>query len=204
LTDLPYTTADEVLGRAEIKYDALNRETGIPFADENALKTWLTDMVIPEAEKIVNEFCRRSDFQKHEDEVEYFNGDGYRNFIAVTKKPVTAVVKVEFARGDGTWDVTLSSNYYMRGDQIQFKTVLRKGFQNIRVTYDWGYATIPSVVAHLTAEICARFLHKLVAFKMGPLVRVGDYRIQLMNPEIFTPDLKDLLAHYARETAGIG
>jgi hypothetical protein len=103
LTDLPYTTADEVLGRAEIKYDALNRETGIPFADENALKTWLTDMVIPEAEKVVNEFCRRSDFQKHENEVECFNGDGFRNFIAeealnlVLKMNMSNVGNVEVA-----------------------------------------------------------------------------------------------------------
>jgi hypothetical protein len=81
--------------------------------------------------------------------------------------------------------------------------VLPEGFQNIRVTYDWGYATVPSDVAHVTAEICGRLLQKIVAFKMGPLVRVGDYRVQLMNPEIFTDDLKALLAHYRQEAAAI-
>ena len=55
----------------------------------------------------------------------------------------------------------------------------------------------------MAAEICARFLQKLVAYKMGPLVRVGDYRIELTNPAIFTNDLKQMLEHYARETATI-
>jgi hypothetical protein len=203
VVDTPYTTADEVLKRAAVKRAALNRDTNVPFADDVALENWLTSVVIPEAEKVVNGFCRRLDFQKHEDEAEYFNGDGFRSFIAVTKKPIIVVDKVEFKKADGIWDLKVSSNYFMRGDQIRYNAPLPEGFQNIRVTYDWGYASIPVDVAHVTAEICARLLQKMVAFKMGPLIRVGDYRIQLMNPEIFTADLKDLLAHYSQEAAAI-
>ena len=200
---MAYTTADEVLKRAAIKWDAINRDTGVPFANEAALQTWLTGTVIPEVEKIVNEFGRRLDFQKHEDQIDYFNGDGFRSFIAVTKRPIITVDKVEFKKADGGWDLKVSSDYFIRGDQVHYSTVLPEGFQNIRVTYDWGYTTIPSDVAGVTAEICARLLQKMVAFKMGPLVRVGDYRIQLMNPEIFTDDLKNLLAHYSQEAAAI-
>jgi hypothetical protein len=203
MVDTAYTTADEVLKRAGVKWDALNRDTGVPFANETALALWITTTVISEAEKIVNEFCRRRDFQKHEDEIEYFNGDGFRTFIAVTKKPVVKVDKVEFKKADGTWNPIDPSNYFIRGDQVQYNTILPEGFQNIRVTYDWGYAAIPGDVAHVTPEICGRLLQKMVAFKMGPLIRVGDYRIQLMNPEIFTQDLKNLLAHYSQETSAI-
>jgi hypothetical protein len=200
---LGYTTADEVLKHALIKWDVLNYQTGVPFADETNLMNWLTATVIPQVEKLVDEFCRRVDFLKHTAEVEYFNGDGFRDFILVGHRPMISIAKLEFQKADGTWDLKADTDYVVRGDQIQYSTVLPKGWQNIRVTYDWGYAATPVDVGHVAAEICARFLQKLVAYKMGPLVRVADYRIELVNPEVFTQDLKDLLAHYARESGSM-
>jgi hypothetical protein len=199
----PYATPSEVKKRAAVKWDALNTGAGAPFADETAFDTWLSGTVIPEAEKLINEFCRRPDFQKHQEELEYFTGDGFRNFILPSKKPVIAVTKLEMKRADGTWDLKSADNYFLRGDRIQYNTLLPDGFRNIRVTYDWGFDTIPADVSYAAAEIVARFLQKCVAFKMGPLVRVGDYRVQLMNPDVFGDDLKDMLAHYPRETGAI-
>jgi hypothetical protein len=204
MVDTPYTTPSEVKKRAAVKWDALNTSAGVPFADETAFDTWLSGTVIPEAEKLINEFCRRPDFYEHSDEVEYFNGDGFRNFILPGKKPVMAVSKLEMKKADGTWDLKSTDNYFLRGDRIQYCAWLPYGWQNIRVTYDWGFASIPDDVAYAAAEIVARFLQKCVAFKMGPLVRVGDYRVQLMNPDIFGDDLKEMLEHYPREMGAIG
>jgi hypothetical protein len=195
---MPYVNAEEVLRRAIVKWDTLNYQTSpaAPWTDENAFKEWLTTTIIPEAETIVNGHCRRPDFAKHQDEVELFSGDGFRDFIIASHRPVLTLTKLEFAKADGTWDVKSSSGYSVRGDHVRYRTIFPAGWQNIRLTYDWGYETVPKDVAHVVAELCAAYLQKRVAYKMGPLVRVGDYRIQLMNPEVFTTDLKDRLAHY--------
>jgi hypothetical protein len=198
---LGYTSADEVLRRALIKWDALNYQTSpaAPWRDETAFQDWLTNVIIPEAEKVVNEFCRRQDFLKHTGEVETFNGDGFRDYIIATHQPVITVSKLEFKQADGTWAEKASEEYVVRGGLVRCNTVLPEAFQNIRLTYDWGYETIPTDVSHVTSELCAAYLQKRVAYKMGPLVRVSDYRIQFMDPEIFTADLKDRLSHYGLE-----
>jgi len=198
---MPYTIASEVKKRALVKWDSLNYVTNppTPFADEAAFDTWLTNTVIPETEKLINEFCRRPDFSKHENEVEYFDGDGFRKFVVLSKKPVMAVSKLEFKKDDGTWDQKSSSYYKVQGDRIVYRTVLPEGFQNIRVTYSWGFTEIPADVTYTAAEMAARFVQKRVVYKMGPLVRVEDFRVELANPDVFTDDLKATLDHYRRD-----
>jgi len=198
---MPYTTAAEVRRRALVKWDSLNYATNSPFGSESAFDDWLTTTVIPEAEKLINDYCRRPDFSEHENEVEYFDGDGFRKFLVLSKKPVVAVDELEFEKDDGTWDEKSSSYYRLHGDRIIYRTVLPKGFQNIRVTYSWGFAEVPFNVSYAAAEMVARFVQKRVVYKMGPLVRVEDFRVELANPDIFTDDVKATLDHYRRDMA---
>ena len=202
---MPYTTAAEVRRRALVKWDGLNYATSppAPFADETAFEDWLTNTVIPETEKLINDFCRRPDFSGHADEVEYFDGDGFRKFVILSNKPVIAVSKLEFKKDDGTWQEKSTSYYRLQGDRVVYRTVLPNGFQNIRVTYEWGFAEVPADVSYVAAEMAARFLQKRVVYKMGPLVRVGDFRVELANPDVFTDDLKATLEHYRREMATV-
>ena len=200
---MPYTTAAEVRKRALVKWDSLNYSTSppAPFADEDAFDNWLTNTVIPEAEKLINDYCRRADFSEHADQVEYFDGDGFRRFLILSNKPVTAVGKLEFEKDDGTWDEKSSSYYRLHGDRVVYRTVLPRGFQNIRVTYSWGFAEVPLDVSYAAAEMVARFVQKRVVYKMGPLVRVEDFRVELANPDVFTDDVKATLDHYRRDMA---
>jgi len=202
---LPYTTAAEVRKRALLKWDSLNYSTSppAPFADETAFDNWLTNTVIPEAEKLINDFCRRPDFSEHADEVEYFDGDAFRNFVVLSKKPVITVGKLEFKKDDATWDQKSSSYYRVHGDRVVYRTVLPKGFQNIRVTYSWGFPEVPLDVSYAAAEIVARFIQKRHVYKMGPLVRVEDFRVELANPDVFTDDLRSTLDHYRRDMASM-
>ena len=202
---MPYTTAAETKKRALVKWDSLNYSTSppAPFADETAFDTWLTNTVIPETERLINEFCRRPDFSQHTGEVEYFDGDGFRNFVVPSKKPVTAVSKIEFKKDNGTWDEKSSSYYKVQGDRVVYRTQLPKGFQNIRVTYSWGFAEVPADVSYAAAEMAARFVQKRHVYKMGPLVRVEDFHVELTNPDVFTDDLKATLEHYRRDMATI-
>jgi hypothetical protein len=199
----PYTTPHEARSRALVKWDNLNHSQGVPFADEGTLDEWLSSTVIPEAEKVINEFCLRLDFVKHEDQVEMFDGDGYRDFITVTWRPMLTVKKLEFRDGEESWILKPSNDYYVCGNQIRYRTILPYGFQNIRLTYDWGFTSLPMDVSLCAAEMVATFLQKRVVNHMGPLIRVGDYRVELSNPDVFTNDLRMNLEHYRREYASI-
>lgn len=198
---MPYVTPAEIRRRALVKWDSLNYSTNppAPFADEAAFDNWLTSTVIPEAEKLINEFCRRPDFSQHTGEVDYSDGDGFRNFVVLTKKPVIGVSKLEFKKDDATWDEKSPSYYKVHGDRVVYRTVLPKGFENIRFTYSWGFSSVPADVSYVAAEMVARFVQKRVVYKMGPLVRVEDFRVELANPDVFTDDLKATLEHYRRE-----
>jgi hypothetical protein len=192
----------EVHNRALIKRDSLNYNQDVPFAYDAELNEWLSSSVIPEVEKVINEFCLRLDFMEHEDQVELFDGDGFRDFITVTWTPPIAIKKLEFKQ-NGVWALKPPNDYYLCGSQIRYRTVLPYGFQNIRVTYDWGFASLPKDVSFCAAEIAATFLQKRVVNRMSPLVRIGDYRTELSNPDVFTDDLRRILEHYRREYAGI-
>jgi len=200
---LPYTTAAEVRRRALVKWDSLNYAANSPFASADAFDEWLEDTVIPEAEALINEYCRRPDFEQHTNEVEYFDGDGFRKFLILSKKPVIAVSKLEFKKDDSTWDEKSSSDYRVQGYRVIYTSVFPVGFQNIRVTYDWGFSVVPLDVNYAAAEMVARFVQKRVVYKMGPLVRVEDYKVELANPDVFTGDLKATLDHYRTAMAAI-
>lgn len=199
----PYTTPAEVRSRALVKWDSLNYSQGVPFVNEGTMDEWLSSTVIPEAEKVINEFCLRLDFMKHENQVELFDGDGHRNFITATWRPLIAIKMLRFKQGDGIWALKSSNDYYTSGNQIRYRTIIPFGFQNIQVTYDWGFPSLPPDVSFCAAEMVATFLQKRVVNHMGPLIRVGDYRVELSNPDVFTNDLRTVLEHYRREYSSI-
>jgi hypothetical protein len=185
-----------------MKWDALNVDQGVPFANEAALDTWLSGTVIPEVEKLINEFCLRPDFSLHEDQQEILDGDGFRRILGLSNQPITAVSKIEL-KSNSSWTLMSEDDYSVRPTYIVVRLTPPKGFQNIRVTYDWGYAAVPVDVSHCAAEMVARFLQKRSVYKMGPLVRVGEFRVELSNPEVFTDDLKATLQHYRQDATSI-
>jgi hypothetical protein len=186
-----------------MKWDALNYDQGVPFANEAALDSWLSEIIIPEAEKLINDFCVRPDFSLHEDEEELFSGDGFRNQLLLSYQPIVSVSKIEIKNSDSSWSTMSTDDYYALSRHVVSRSVLPTGFRNIRVTYDWGYASLPPDASYCAAEMVARFLQKRSVYKMGPLVRVSDYRVQLSNPEVFTDDLKAILGHYRSDATSI-
>ena len=51
-------------------------------------------------------------------------------------------------------------------------------------------ADAPNQVKHVALKVAALGLQKIRAKKLGLLIRVGDYVVELSDPTIFTPELK--------------
>jgi hypothetical protein len=59
--------------------------------------------------------------------------------------------------------------------------------------------TVPAGVKSIALRVAANALLLIVANKMGSLVRVGDWRVQLARRDIFTPELRAELEPYVKK-----
>jgi len=59
---------------------------------------------------------------------------------------------------------------------------------------------VPDQVRYVTLRIAALGLTKIRVKKMGGLIRVGDYVVELSNPVIFTPELKEELKDFVESS----
>jgi len=57
---------------------------------------------------------------------------------------------------------------------------------------------VPAAVKHAAMRVCAQALMKISIRKMGALIRVGDYKVELSRSDIFTPELRDELVPFVK------
>jgi hypothetical protein len=67
---------------------------------------------------------------------------------------------------------------------------------NSHLRQDYTDVTVPAAVKHGAIRIAANALMLIAANKMGSLVRVGDWRVQLAKRDIFTPEIRVELEPY--------
>jgi hypothetical protein len=60
---------------------------------------------------------------------------------------------------------------------------------NSHLKQSYTDADVPASVKHAAIRIVANSLMLIAANKMGSLVRVGDWRVQLARRDIFTPEI---------------
>ena len=118
--------------------------------------------LIEEAEGIIDDYAGH-DFDEHEGAEEYYDGDEEETLL-LRNRPVIEVTTVEgrnsgaFAEltefdpetGEGNWHVEdLSAGI------LAFEDPPSEGVKNIRVTYSYGYETVPGNIAALAAVLAA-------------------------------------------------
>ena len=65
-----------------------------------------------------------------------------------------------------------------------------EGLVNAHLRQEYTDVTVPSAVKHAAIRVAANALLMIAANKMGSLVRVGDWRVQLAKRDIFTPEIR--------------
>ncbi|MGC8850595.1 MAG: hypothetical protein ACP5QI_09010, partial [Candidatus Bathyarchaeia archaeon] len=69
-----------------------------------------------------------------------------------------------------------------------------------RRDFSEDYASVPEAVKAVIRRIVSNALQVAVLNRAGPLVRIGDWRVEWADRNIFTDDLKALLAPYVKQT----
>jgi len=70
--------------------------------------------------------------------------------------------------------------------------------------FDVDYPTgIPEAVRDVCGRATANMIQYLVMNKMGPLIRVGDYRVSMAVQDVLTPELQALLIPWRKRTSKV-
>ncbi len=162
---MPYTTAEHVAKRL-----------GLELTPDELI---LVNSLIERAESIVDGFTHRN-FYNNSDEIEYFDGEDGLLYIYPENTPLLSVSEITL-NGTALVDET---NYWVYADKAYirfFNGVLNsQAPQNVKVTYDWGYTTVPKAVEHFCTEVACRIFQRYKAdFQLEGLTeaRMSEYQI---------------------------
>jgi hypothetical protein len=142
---------------------------------------------ITDADAFIDSFCGH-DWLLHENEVEYHDGIGYgprAGLIILRRHPVVSISKVEYWDGQQWRNDTVQGKpneyptmqtyeFYPERGEIRFYKLRLNGMNVYRVTYTWGYTSVPTYVKDLSATLAAL---AVIAYLSGPQLqsyRVGD------------------------------
>lgn len=191
-----------------MKYGDLDFETQAEF---DALVNTLIDC----AESVIENYCDVPDgfFKAGGVTVtdEYHDLREGDDFIQLEYKPVISISSASVngaaygsAPSWGTIDTNSIYLYKITGQVYLYNLTFSVTEQNIKVTYVGGYAATPGDIDYICAQLCANVLHVVLQRKVSPLVRVDDWAVRLVQPNVFSKELQNMLRRYKKARMTIG
>ena len=157
---------------------------------------------------MIDSYCGR-DFLAHTGEVEYHDGKGRgHNVIMLKNYPVTAVTEVV---EDGT-TLTANEDYIWYADGRIVKcvnglvdpntTYWKAKLKAIKVTYNYGYSTVPTEIKSVCIQLCVEWLKKY-ALKFADVgaaesVSLAGITVTYSEHEILPDWAQKRLEHYKK------
>jgi len=196
-----YINSYDVKTLAQVTYKDLN------FNTDGDFEAWLDNELIPQIEAVVDAYCGvPSGFFVAGGTT--FTDERYdydRSGIQLKNYPVTSVTSVYYNKaGYGQsedWEEIDSTDYILYSEEgiiILTEDVPAVKERSIKITYKAGYSAVPDAIKHVCAQLCANYLHLILQRKVSPVVRVDDWAVRMVLPEIFTSELKMVLSLYVR------
>jgi hypothetical protein len=200
---MPYSTHTDVENYSQLNKTATGAESykKLGFTAQAAFDTWI-DTLVAWADQGINDFCQR-DFYRHPagsgEAAEVFDGD--ETTMIRVNWPIISCSQVELRYGTATYGVFVTLPIQFWQAEKRWLRLIRhmpRGFNNVRVTYAWGYAAVPAVVNAASVRITSNMLQAALQRSASPIIKVGDYNIELLKDEAFTDEIKNTLEPYRR------
>jgi len=163
--------------------------------------TWLEELE-DAAINMVDSYCRR-DFLQHTSQTEYHDGDG-GTILFFDHSPVISLTSITV---EGS--LVATSDYYLYANEGYVKlwsnSFAKNRPRNVVVVYTYGYASVPAMIAHVTAEIIANMIKKVYRETESSGVnrkQIGDYEAWYGDKAVFTAEMKEKLNYYRRDLVG--
>jgi len=196
-----YISASEVKQYSNISYQDLG------FASETEYETFLDDL-INQVEAFIDDYCRvpRGFYRAGGlsfTEIHDWNEDG---IIQARYYPILELVRVELdlagINQPANWTEISSAYYYAKNEYGIIKIVGKSPGHvenSVRITYTAGYSAVPEDIKTAALTLAKNMLLSMMT---SDEIRIGDLTIEPQTPqEVFTAEVKTLLAQYKRRLA---
>lgn len=164
-----------------------------------AVEDWLE-----EATKEIDKYCRR-DFTQHTDDIEYHDGKGQWGVLnnkahmhtAITLRNDPVISVSEVVNNETTLTEGEDYEVYLETAQIKLHPdrYFAKKLKGVKVTYTWGYATVPVDIRGVCAELVAIQFRKQLQFAEFGVSR----SISLEGESMGTPEFGEMPLELAQK-----
>ena len=196
-----YISASEVKQYSNVTYQDLG------FASETEYEAFLDDL-INQVEAVIDDYCRvpRGFFKAGGlsfTEIHDWDEDGE---IHTRYYPIITLTKVELdlagINQPANW-TEISSTYYYAKNEYGIIRIVGKSpghiENSVRITYTAGYSAVPEDIKTAALILAKNMLKSMMT---SDEIRIGDLTIEPQIPqEIFTAEIKTILAQYKRRLA---
>jgi len=164
------------------------------------------DFFVPGGIEIVNEYLDGVDVAYLGGITHTFNWYyGGINHLTVKYRPVLSVTKFEEETSAGSWTTRTEgsgNDYIVMEDGVRFitNTPMRK-YKNVRATYKAGYATTPTNISQVSAQLAAAILQNIIDRNTREPVTVAGQTVgvsSLLKEPVFSEEMKRKLQSYRR------
>lgn len=170
------------------------------FTSQATFDTWLGEL-IGDVDVSIDDYVGH-DFWRHPVSSEatgLYDGQGHS--MLSTNFPILSLSKVEIGNqstGSVAWSPLLTTDYEFYERYVMFNLKLPRGFKNIRLTYAYGYDSVPLPVTLAANRIMANILQGILLRSTSPIVRVDNFVVEQTKELAFTDDIKASLTRYRR------
>jgi hypothetical protein len=198
---MAYCSVTQVKNYAQVNKTETGKESykDFGFSSQAAFDTWLTEL-IDWADKQIDAYVEH-DFTRHPTTgtaAESFDGTGSR--FVFPKFPILTVTQIRFRSGltHGSWATVVSDDYQAFDRYIALGRKTPVGHKNVEVTYAYGHAFVPSVVAMASVRMATNVIQGCQQRAISPVVKIGDFVIEQAKEEAFSDGIKATLIPYRR------
>jgi len=200
-----YVTLQEVKDFSRLTYQDLGYET------ESQFDSFLNDLII-NVEGLIESFCNVPSGFFKSGGLQLTETYDYRNPLLLNYYPVLSIGKIEFnmaSFGENDDWQTVDSKYYRwsKHGAIHFSSDLTAppvSAQSVKITYTAGYSATPQTVKNVCLQLVSNILHVILQRKLSPIIRIDDFTIKLVIPDVFTDELKQELAPFKKRRIVVG
>ena len=202
---MTYVTAEEVKGYAKIDYKDLGYET------ESEFNSFLSGL-ISQVEGIIESHCNVPSGFFKDGGKEISETLDYRNPLMLRYYPVLAISQIQFNMADygeeADWQ-TINSKYYRWNKHgiIHFSSDLSAppvSAQSVKVTYTAGYTSMPQAIKNVCLMLAGNILHAILQRKISPVVRIDEFTVKFVVPDVFTDEMRRILAPFVCRSFSVG
>ena len=191
-----YCSADLVDSLSQVVFAQLG------FADKASLDLFLSGTLIPQVQKIVDNYVQHN-FLSNSGTIKL---DGRGKRILMIPPPYLPIMSVSSVQIDGVEVVSGIKVFetYL-GSDTRYFVENQARHQNVQITLTYGYTSVPADVAYVTAQITANLLADMVKRKLMPdtVARAMQVNAETViiggmgkRSDIFPADLKEMLLAY--------